>query len=91
VKWAREKLHRRIEGQWDRDIFSDKSQVVVGNNNRIYIWRKKDEAESRDCVCSPAQKKLSVIIWGCISHYGVGTIPPNINPIIVSNDNLTFV
>jgi hypothetical protein len=58
VKWAREKLHRRIEGQWDRDIFSDKSQVVVGNNNRIYIWRKKDEAESRDCVCSPAQKNF---------------------------------
>jgi hypothetical protein len=51
LKWAREKLHWRIEGQWDRVIFSDESQVVVGNNNRIYIWRKKDEAESRDCVC----------------------------------------
>jgi hypothetical protein len=48
--------------------------VVVGNNNRIYIWRKKDEAESRDCVCPPAQRRLSVMIWGCISHYGVGTI-----------------
>lgn len=74
VKWAREKLHWRIEGQWDRVIFSDESQVVVGNNNRIYIWRKKDEAESRDCVCPPAQRRLSVMIWGCISHYGVGTI-----------------
>ena len=47
VKWAREKLHWRIEGQWDRVIFSDESQVVVGNNNRIDIWRKKDETESR--------------------------------------------
>ena len=35
VKWAREKLHWRIEGQWDIAIFSDESQVVVGNNNRI--------------------------------------------------------
>jgi hypothetical protein len=40
VKWVRENLHRRIEGQWDRVIFSDESQVVVGNNNRFYIWRK---------------------------------------------------
>jgi hypothetical protein len=55
-------------------IFSDESQVVVGNNNRIYIWRKKDAAESRDCVSPPAQRRLSVMIWECISHYGVGTI-----------------
>jgi hypothetical protein len=44
VKCVREKLHWRIESQWDRVIFSDESQVVVGNNNRIYSWRKKDEA-----------------------------------------------
>ena len=56
MKWAREKLHWRIEGQWDRVIFLDESQVVVGNINRIYIWQKKDEAESIDCVCPPAQK-----------------------------------
>jgi hypothetical protein len=37
VKWARGKLHWRIEGQWDRVIFSDESQVIVGSNNRIYI------------------------------------------------------
>jgi hypothetical protein len=69
VKWAQEKLHWRIESQWDRVIFSDESQVVVGNNNRIYIWRKKDEAESRDCVSPPAQRKLSgdayhTTVWG---------------------------
>jgi hypothetical protein len=69
VKWAREKLPWRIEGQWDRVIFSDESQVVVGNNNRIYIWRKKDEAESRDCVCPPAQRRLSVMILGCIHTF----------------------
>jgi hypothetical protein len=48
--------------------------VVVGNNNRIDIWRKKDETESRDCACPSAQRKLLVMIWGCISQYGVGTI-----------------
>jgi hypothetical protein len=43
-------------------------QRTLNYNNRIYIWRKKDEAESRDCVCPPAQRRLSVMIWGCISH-----------------------
>ena len=71
VKWTREKLHWRIEGQWDRVMFSDESQVIVGNNNRIYIW---DKADSRDCVCPPVQRKLTVMIWGCISHYGEGKI-----------------
>jgi hypothetical protein len=28
VKWAREKLHWRIEGQWDRVIFSDESSRI---------------------------------------------------------------
>ena len=74
VKWARENLHWTVRGQWDKVIFSDESQVMVGNNNRIYIWRKRDEAESRDCVCPPAQRKLSIMIWGCITYHGVGTI-----------------
>ena len=26
------------------------------------------------CVCPPAQRRLSVMIWGCISHYGMGTV-----------------
>jgi hypothetical protein len=29
VKWAREKLHWRIEGQWERVIFSDESQGLT--------------------------------------------------------------
>jgi hypothetical protein len=57
-------MYGSVVGQWDRVIFSDESQVVVVNNNRIYIWRKKDEAESRDCVCPPPQRTLSVMIWG---------------------------
>ena len=35
---------------------------------------EKDDVESRDCVCPSAQRRLSMMIWGCISHYGVGTI-----------------
>lgn len=48
--------------------------MVIGANRRIFIWRRKDEAESADCVCPPSQKKNSVMIWGCITYHGVGTI-----------------
>lgn len=74
VKWAKEKIRWSVERHWKKVIFSDESQVVIGSNNRVYIWRRKDEAESRDCVCPPAQRKLSVMIWGCITYFGVGTI-----------------
>ena len=55
-------------------IFTDESQVVLDGNQRIYIRRRKDEAESPNCVCPPAQQKVAVMIWGFITWYGVGTI-----------------
>ena len=73
-KWARENLHWTVRGQWDKVTFSNESQVMVGNNNPIYIWRKRDKAKSRDCVCPPSQGKLSIMVWGCITNHSVGTI-----------------
>ena len=61
-------------GQWDKVIFTDESQVVLGENQRITIWRRKDEAVSPECVCPPAQRKVGVMISGCITDHGVGTI-----------------
>ena len=74
VKWAPENLNWTVRGQWDKGTFSNESQVRVGNNNPIYIWRKRDKAESRDYLCPPSQGKLSIMIWGCITNQGVGTI-----------------
>ena len=31
-------------------IFSDETQVVVGNDRRIYVWRKPDELHRPECV-----------------------------------------
>ena len=74
LAWCRGKLNWRVNGQWNKVIFSDESQVVLGQNNRFYVWRRKDEAEFPDCVCPPSQRKISVMIWGCITYHGVGTI-----------------
>ena len=63
-----------MNGKWDKDIFSDESQIVIGNNNRIYIWRKRGEGYRPDLVPSKANRKFQVMIWGCICWNGVGTL-----------------
>jgi hypothetical protein len=37
-----------VNGQWNKMILSDENQVVLGQNNSFYVWRRKDEAESPD-------------------------------------------
>ena len=62
-----------MNGNWDKVIFSDESQIVIGNNNRIYIWRKWGEGYRLDLVPSKANRKFQVT-WGCICWNGVGTL-----------------
>ncbi|CAC5415747.1 unnamed protein product [Mytilus coruscus] len=33
-------------------------------------WRRVAD----DCICPPSQRKYSLMIWGCITYHGVGTI-----------------
>ena len=55
-------------------MFSDESQIVLGTNNRFssYIWRKDDENYNPHLICSRSERKVSLMIWGCISYDGVG-------------------
>ena len=64
VAWCRERRNWTVDSQWRRYIYSDESQIVVGSNNRIYVWRKGDEVNRPDLVCRPSQRKVSVMIWG---------------------------
>ena len=63
-----------MNGSWDKVIFSDESQIVIGNNNRIYIWRKWGEGYRSDLVPSKTNRKFQAMIWGCICLNGVGTL-----------------
>ena len=40
VNWCRGKVGWPVNGQWDKVIFTDESQVVLGENQRIFIWRR---------------------------------------------------
>ena len=63
-----------MNGNWNKVIFSDESHIVIGTNNRIYIWRKRGEGYRPDLVPSTRDRKYQVMIWGCICWYGVGTL-----------------
>lgn len=74
VSWCRERKNWTVDDHWKNWIFSDECQVVIGDNNRVYVWRKTDEVDNPHLVCAPSKSKLSVMIWGCICYDGVGTL-----------------
>ena len=74
LSWCLEKHRWLVNGNWDKVIFSDESQIVIRNNNRIYIWRKRGEGYRSDLVPSKANRKFQVMIWGYICWNGVGTL-----------------
>lgn len=47
---------------------------VLGENYRVYIWRTSKEAYLSQCMCPPRQRRVSIMVWGCITYYGVGTL-----------------
>ena len=43
LSWCREKRKLSVDNHWKKIIFSDESKIVVGQDSRIYIWRKWGE------------------------------------------------
>ena len=79
VKWCKEWRGRTVDNYWKKVIFSDESQIMLGTNN---IWRKDDEKYNPHLICSRSERKISLMIWGCICYDGVGTptaVEGNIN------------
>ena len=37
---------------------SDESQIVIGNDNRVYIWRKSDDTFRPECICPGVNRKI---------------------------------
>jgi hypothetical protein len=54
-------------------IFSDETQVVVGHDRRVHVWRKADEIWRPECVGLRGGPHVAVMFWGCITFDGVGT------------------
>lgn len=50
LSWCREKRKLTVGNYWRKVIFSDESKIVVGQNSRVYIWRKRGESWRPDLV-----------------------------------------
>ena len=55
-------------------MFSDESQIVLGTSNRVYIWWKDDEKYNPHLSWSRSERKISLLIWGCICYDGVSPL-----------------
>jgi hypothetical protein len=69
-----------VRNHWKKVIFSDETNIEIGNNRKVYVWRKVDarlRPECNGCYQGRNSKtKFSIMFWGCISYYGVGTLTP---------------
>ena len=47
---------------------------MIGHDERVYVWMKAGESWRPDLVNQIPRPKFEVIIWGCISWFGCGTV-----------------
>lgn len=48
--------------------------MMIGHDEREYVWRKAGEGWRPDLVSQKPQPKFQVMIWGCISWFEPGTV-----------------
>ena len=60
---------------WKKVIFSDESQFVIEEPKRAKIWRKSGEKYCHhDHNASSSQKNIRVMVWGCTTGSGIGSL-----------------
>ena len=74
ISWARLREKWTVDSDWHKHIFSDECSVVVGHDSRIKVWRTLDERDKPWLYCRKSQRKISVMIWGCLTYQGIGTL-----------------
>ncbi len=62
--------------KWKSVLWSDKStfDILVGNHRRR-VLQAKEERDHKVCYQRSVQKPASLMVWGCISAYGMGSLP----------------
>ncbi len=74
VLWAKAHLKWTVS-KWKSVLWSDKSKfdILVGNHGRR-ILRAKEEGDLPACYQRSVQKPASLMVWGCISAYGMDSL-----------------
>lgn len=79
--------HRRLRRQWircrrglpqsywNKVIFSDECKVKIGYSSRVWVWSRSGEGYRPDLYGDDKEPaKMDIMVWGCITSEGVGTI-----------------
>ncbi len=74
VLWAKAHLKWTVS-KWKSVLWSDESKfdILVGNHGRR-VLRAKEERDLPVCYQRSVQKPASLMVWGCISAYGMGSL-----------------
>ncbi len=74
VLWAKAHLKWTVS-KWKSVLGSDESKfdILVGNHGRRVLWAK-EEGDLPACHQCSVQKPASLMVWGCISAYGMGSL-----------------
>ncbi len=73
VLWAKAHLKWTVS-KWKSVLWSDESKfdILVGNGRRVL--RAKEEGDLKACYQCSVQKPASLMVWRCISAYGMGSL-----------------
>ncbi len=74
VLWAKACLKWTVS-KWKSVLWSDESKfdILVGNHGRRVLWAKEG-GDLPACYQRSVQKPASLMVWGCISAYGMGSL-----------------
>ncbi len=74
--FLRAKAHLKwTVSKWKSVLWSDeyKFDILVGNHGRC-VLQAKEEGDLPACYQRSVQKPASLMVWGCISAYGMGSL-----------------
>ncbi len=74
VLWAKAHLKWTVS-KWKSVLWSGEPKLytLVGNHRRRVLWAK-EEGDLPVCYQRSGQKTASLMAWGCISAYGMGSL-----------------
>ncbi len=74
VLWAKAHLKWTVS-KWKSFLWSDESKcdILAGNHGRC-VLRAKEEGDLSACYQHSVKKPASLMVWGCISAYGMGSL-----------------
>ena len=55
-------------------LFSDEAKISFGTNGVLHVWCHKGEEYLLQCCDFTVKHSPSVMVWGSMSYYGVGSL-----------------